>query len=329
METTSTVDVSIVIISYNTADLLRDCIDSINAQCADRLSYEIIVVDNASLDNSCSMVEQAYPDVKLIKNSDNRGFAAANNQAMEISRGNCILLLNSDTIVQDRAVEILYNYMQTHSDVGISGPMLIDGNGLLLRSIGTYRPPWLTMLHTVTTFLTKKWQLDKYSPENFDYNQTFEARDVWVTGACLMIKRQVCTQIGFLDEHFFFLGEDCDWCYRAVKSGWQVAYVHAAVVTHLISSSGKNFSSTEKEIRLKANCQVQQMYYIKKHYGFAAHATYRLFLFVLCLSNLCYRICTLCVLMFDVKRKSQMIFKLKLACRLFTTTIWSSKRLTW
>ena len=205
-------DVSIIILSYNTCALLRDCLNSIYVK-EHGYSYEIFVVDNASSDDSCVMVEKDFPKVHLLRNSKNLGFSKANNQAIRESKGKYILLLNSDTVLKNNAGGIMYEFMQAHSRAAVCGPLLLNADGTVQQSIDTHS--------TATSMLSRlilggyrnrslRFFQDKYRPGAFDYSKTTRIPDGWLTGACLMVRRSVFDQVGLLDERYVFAMEDAD-----------------------------------------------------------------------------------------------------------------------
>jgi hypothetical protein len=217
-----TTKLSVVIVSYNTRDLLAACLASFQAD-------EIVVVDNASSDASAIMIREKFPGVRVIQNFENAGFARANNQAIRASCGEYILLLNSDTVVQPTALNRLLEFMDVHSQAGIVGLQLLNPDGTLQPS-GRYFP---TLISAMTELLPipARWR----GGADRDYSQIAQVDEV--SGAAMCVRRVVFDQIGLLDEEFFFLGEDIDLCWRCKKAGWQVIYLPDARVVHYGGSS--------------------------------------------------------------------------------------------
>lgn len=271
-------NVSIIIISYNTCALLRDCLASVREK-ARGIDYEIFVVDNASNDGSCAMIERDYPDIHLIKNCENRGFAKANNQAIRMARGEYVLLLNSDTILENNVVGLLHDFMQAHPRAAVCGPLLLNADKTVQRSIDTHLTVKTLVLRLIREHYRDRFHRplgDKYHPNNFDYvAKAYKVSDGWLTGAVLMIRKSVFSEVGLLDENYHFYMEDSDWGLAVSRSGWEIWFAPEAVVTHLLGSS-RNALSVEKEIALKVNCLRQQRYFVRKNLGLVSYGLYRL-----------------------------------------------------
>lgn len=222
---------SIIIVNFNTKDLLRDCIQSIirSIPLNHPLSsnYEVIVIDNASTDNSVSMVKKEFPQVKLIKNKRNLGFSKANNQGIKKTRGEYILLLNSDTEIINNALKEIIDFAESKKDLGIAGPKLLNPDG---------RPqPSTAPFYTLPVTFLSLFGGDKFlrcSPSK-------TAKVAWVSGACFLIKKSVTDKIGLLDENFFMYVEEMEYCYRAKKAGFQVYFYPQAEVIHHVRGSSK------------------------------------------------------------------------------------------
>lgn len=215
------IKLSVVIVSYNTRDLLAACLASFQAD-------QVIVVDNASNDASVDMMREKFPYVHVIQNADNAGFARANNQAIRISRGEYLLLLNSDTVVQPNALNRLIEFMDTHSQAGIVGLQLLNADGTLQPS-GRNFPTLVSALAELVP-MPERWRVRFRGGTHRNYAQITQVDEV--SGAAMCVRRAVFDQIGLLDENFFFLGEDIDFCWRCKKAGWQVIYLPDARVVH-------------------------------------------------------------------------------------------------
>lgn len=229
-------DISISIINWNTKEVLKNCLASIYSS-TKNLFFEVIVVDNNSSDGSVEMVRKEFPNAILIPNTENRGFAKANNQAYEKASGRYFLILNSDTIVKPEALETMVRFMDSHPEAAALGPRLIYGDGSLQSSCRTF--PDL-----VTAFFQMSY-LEKIFPENkvigkylMSYWNHDDLREVdQPMGACLMFRKKVLEQVGTLDERFFMYFEEVDLCYRLKKSGWKIYFIPDAQVVHLENKS--------------------------------------------------------------------------------------------
>ncbi len=236
-------DVTIVVVSWNTRDILRNCLASVFDQTR-RATFEAIVVDNASSDGSAQMVRAEFPRVTLIANQENRGFAAANNQAIRGCRGRAILLLNSDTIVQDGAIDKSLDYLAAHPEIGVLGPKVFWPSGE--RQSSVFRFPGLLGMLLDASHLPDAypehwfWNRNRYAGSDWD-----QPREVDVVAGCfLLVRREVIDQVGVLDEEFFMYGEEAEWCYRIKRAGWRIVYYPGASIIHIwgASSAGKSVS---------------------------------------------------------------------------------------
>jgi N-acetylglucosaminyl-diphospho-decaprenol L-rhamnosyltransferase len=224
------IDVSIVIVSYNTVGMLRDCLRAIPDSVAP-YSCEVYVVDNSSKDGSAEMVRSEFPQVTLIANSDNPGFARANNQALLLASGRHMLLLNPDTEAEPGSLAILVQYLDTHPDVGAVGPMLLNTDGSLQRNGRSFPNPYREFLgHTNLRRYIKgshgpEWE---YGRTNFDEDAEVDS----VTGACMMVPAAVMQKVGMLDPAFFMFYEEVEWCWRIKQSGKRIVYIASSRVKH-------------------------------------------------------------------------------------------------
>jgi GT2 family glycosyltransferase len=245
----SPAQLSIIIVNWNTEELLRACLSSIRAR-GDRLSIEVIVVDNGSADGSCAMVQRDFPDVVLIANAQNRGFAAANNQAMAIAKGRYLLLLNSDTVVHDAVLERSVAYMDEHAEVGVMGCRVLNSDGTLQPTCSQH--PSLVNLMLLTSGLWKlPWPpiFDRYQMRRW---RRTEERDVEVVSGCYMLVRAAALrEVGPLDESFFFFGEETDWCRRFRNAGWKIRFAPVGEITHHGGGSSRSLSF-ERDLMLSS-----------------------------------------------------------------------------
>ncbi len=227
-------NLSIVIVNWNTRDLLATCLESIWTS-ESHPEIEVIVVDNASSDGSAQMVRERFPQVSLIENETNVGFARANNQGLQHCQGRYVLLLNSDTRVLGDALEQLTAFMEAHPRAGAAGARLLNADGSLQPSCH----PMLTPGHEFWRLIF----LDNIV-HRATYGATFWAssqpRQVEVIkGACLMLRREALSEVGLLDESYFMYTEEVDLCFRLARAGWQLWWVPAAQVTHYGEASSR------------------------------------------------------------------------------------------
>ena len=226
-------ELSIVIVSWNTKELLRDCLASLPAA-APGISVETIAVDNGSSDGSAAMVRAEFPDCELIESGANLGFSRGNNLGFTKTSGRAVLLLNPDTVCAAGSLSILFEFLQSHPEAGAVGPTLIDAAGEPTLSWGrlpALRWHLLELLGPVGTPLRRLT-----GDRSFVVIPPAESapRTVpYLAGACLMIRRETLDAVGPLDERFFMYFEETDWCLRAGLAGWKIYHVGSARVTHL------------------------------------------------------------------------------------------------
>lgn len=252
-------DVSVVIVNWNTSDLLARCLTSLEPE-RRMLASEVIVVDNGSTDGSVELVEKIHSDVRLIPNSNNRGYAVANNQGIDASFGRYVFLLNSDTEVEAGSLRALVDYGDAHSGVGIMGARLLNSDGTLQPSGGRFPTPLSTTLGLFG--LDRLIGRPRYGTRR-DYSKPAPVDEV--SGAAMMVRREVIEQVGPLDESFAWGYEDVDLCRRAHRAGWQVHYVPAAVVRHEWGASRRQAPAATVMMAVNG-----RRHYFDKHYGRAA-----------------------------------------------------------
>lgn len=238
----SQIVLSIVIVNWNTRQMLTGCLDSLEQGIAplDRSSVETFVVDNASADGSATMVRQHFPWAQVIENAQNIGFAAGNNQAIAQAGGRYVLLLNSDTVVHPGALTELLAFMDADSTAGACGARLLNSDGTLQPSC----QPMLTPEREFwcLTFLERVWSRATYPMHTWD-NFTPRRVDV-IKGACLLLRRSAIDEVGLLDDGYFMYTEEVDLCYRLARAGWTLWYVPVAVVTHFGEASSRQMAET-------------------------------------------------------------------------------------
>jgi N-acetylglucosaminyl-diphospho-decaprenol L-rhamnosyltransferase len=247
-------DVSVIVVNWNTRDLLERCLRSIQAEGG---KVQAIVVDNASSDGSRELVRRQFPDVELIANEDNRGFAPANNQGMERANGRYLLLLNSDAALEPGALQSLTSYADQHPEAGILGPKLLNPDGSLQPSGGRLPTPLSTIGELFG--LNALGGRPRYGTRR-DYDRPAIVDEV--SGAAMLIARGVVDRIGGLDERFRWGYEDVDYCLRARRAGWQVHYVPQARVLHDWGGSRRLAPASTM-----LNAIDGRRWYFRKHFG--------------------------------------------------------------
>ncbi|HEY9765068.1 MAG TPA: glycosyltransferase family 2 protein [Chroococcales cyanobacterium] len=229
---------AVLIVNHNTQKMLSDCLKSIEAE---NFAFSVWVVDNGSSDESVALLKREHPSVQLIESPENLGFAGGNNLGLkEILKGEAeyILLLNSDTLLQKGALEALVRTMEEDERIGILGGKLLNPD-----------------LSPQPSCVPLRFPRPYSSPEK-------DCEAVWVSGACLLIRRETLQEIGLLDEIFFYTGEDFDWGLRARKAGWKVAFANEARVIHFGAQTGKMMRDRTIQAR-----HLGRQHFYQKHYG--------------------------------------------------------------
>lgn len=263
--------VSIVIVTYNSKEYLINCLDSLLSS-QTKSNYEIIVIDNASIDNTYTIVSPDYPGVKFIYNSTNSGFAYANNQGIDISSGKYILLLNPDTLIVNNAIDIMVDFLETNPHAGACGCKVLNEDGslqpsffgfpTLIKEVGhLFRIDRMRWLHGM---LKSSKVLSKIARTNLAvFNAANSVIEVdYLLGACLMIKTAVLAKVGPLDDKIFMYIEDTEICYRIKSNGYGVYYVPQGEIVHF---GGK--SSATDDQRMLMEYTRSRLYFYRKCYG--------------------------------------------------------------
>jgi len=225
------VDVSVCIVTFKARDLLRDCLRSLAEHT--RCSYEVIVTDNGSQDGTLEMLTQEFPAVQVIKNTHNLGYTLPMNQALRRARGRYLLQLNPDTLVLPGSLDRLVTFLDAHPEAGICGPRVLNRDRTLQRPCRRGEPRPLAVIGYFTG-LNRRFPQDRrlgeYLLTYIDDDQTQPVAGV--SGSCMLIRRAVIEQIGYLDERYFAFQEDADFCRRTRDAGWQVIYLPEAQIIH-------------------------------------------------------------------------------------------------
>jgi N-acetylglucosaminyl-diphospho-decaprenol L-rhamnosyltransferase len=264
------IDLSIVILNWNVRELLDRCLASLRS---DHYALEIIVVDNASHDDSVTMVRAKYPQVTLIVNTGNRGFTGGNNQGIEASHGRYVLVLNPDTEVLADALDRLVRYLDDHPEVGVLGPQLLNPD----RSIQSSRRRFPTL---ATAFFESTWLqglaprgiLTHYYMDDVPLDHAHEVD--WLNGAGTVFRREVIDQVGGYDaQNFFMYSEELDLCRRVKEAGWKIVYLPEARVIHYVGQS-----SDQAVAARHIYFQTSKVHYFRKWHGSLPANLLRVFL---------------------------------------------------
>lgn len=241
------------------------------------LGFKAIVVDNASSDGSREMVAERFPEVKLISNTQNPGFAYANNQALRQCSSELVLLLNADTVVKPGAIEILVDFMDKNPDVGICGARLLNPDGSL--QVSAYPEPTLTREFWRLFHLDKLWFYGTYPMENWNHD---EPRKVDILkGACLLIRSEALEDVGLFDEDYFIYSEDMDLCTRMQNSGWSLYWMPTAEIIHFGGQSTQQVAA-EMFLRLYQG----KVQYFRKYNSSLVVTLYKLILLLATLGRI-------------------------------------------
>ncbi len=263
-------DLSIIIVNWNTRELVCDCLRSLPAATAG-LACEVLVVDNASGDDSVPVIQRKFPHVRVIETGENLGFAGGNNRALAQAGGDMILLLNPDTVCPPGSLVRLVSFARRHENLAAAGPRLVDRELRPTLSWGFFprlRDHWLGFLDPRRIFL--RGPLAKRIVVAPPRSMPSCPVD-YVVGACLLMPREALTRIGLLDERFFLYFEETDWCYRARQAGMEVWYCSECEVVHLegqAAAKASTFSTRQFQVSYRA--------FVAKHYGKSRVWLYRL-----------------------------------------------------
>lgn len=247
--------VSVIIVNYNTKDLLQECLASINNNVRDIL-YEIIVVDNASKDGSVDMVASLFPEVKLIQNNSNQGFGSANNSGVRIAKGKYVFLFNSDALLISDTVSSLFNFLEKNQDYAMVGPrVVLQDNTRQPKICGEL--PTVFRVFNDSMFLSSLFpNISLFNGVNMDRLLKNETSLGWISGVCLLIRKKVFESVDGFDEEIFLYSEDMDLCRRVKDNSWKIAHIDDFPIIHKCGGSTK----TDKDII--RNSLLQQKYFL-------------------------------------------------------------------
>lgn len=255
-------DLSIIIVNFNTKKLTLECIQSIYDSNIIH-EFEIIVVDNHSSDDSVDVIKRKFPMVKLIENKDNLGFSKANNQAMFVSEGRYVLLLNSDTIVMQTTLSYIVDFMDKNKDIGSAGCKVLLPDGTLDKACHRGFPTPEASFYYMIGLAKKFPNNQKFNSYHKSYLNMDETHEIdCLVGAFMMVRRKAIDEIGLLDENFFMYGEDIDWCYRIKEANWKIYYNPTVSIVHY-----KGASSRKKPFKIVYEFHRAMYLFHKKHYA--------------------------------------------------------------
>ena len=253
------VDLSIIIVNWNTRDLLAQCLQSLQ-DTVQESSFKVWVVDNDSSDGSVAMIQEQFPQTHVIANPENVGFVHANNQAIPRCQGRYVLLLNSDTLALPGSLDKTVKFMDNHPDSGMLGVRLVNADGTFQASFTPFPNLWreFLVLSGLGRWLIRP-SYPSYGPQVEGGAQKIEG---YVEGAFMLARRQALDQIGGLDERIFMYAEDVDWCYRFDQAGWEIWYLPHTPIIHYGGQSTK-----KRPGRMEAELYRSRVYFFHKHYG--------------------------------------------------------------
>ena len=255
-------DLSVIIVSYNVRHFLEQCLLSVR-KASRNIACEVFVVDNNSTDGSCSMVSSQFPEAKLIMNQENRGFSAANNQALKLAEGRFVLMLNPDTIVEEDTFSRCIGFMKSHPDAGIAGVKMIDGKGRYLpeskRGIPSPKTAFFKMMGFSRIFPGSE-RFNRYYLGHLNNNETTKVEIL--SGAFMFIRREVFLKTGLLDEEFFMHGEDIDFCYRVLQQGYNNYYFPGISIIHY-----KGESTKKENLNVFIALHKAMIIFVRKHFS--------------------------------------------------------------
>lgn len=252
------ISVSIIIVSFNARKHLEDCLNSLTSH-PPATKHEIVVVDNASTDGSAAMVNSRWPEIKVIEQPHNVGYAAGNNTGIRATDGTLILLLNNDTVVPEGAVDRLVQRLVARPEAAVAGPRLTDGNGRAELSFGRMISPFNELRQKLTMALYRRGV--RWVARRIERATQLEQEVDWVSGACLLVRRVDAEQAGLLDERYFLYTEDVDFCAAIRARGRRVIFTPAAHVVH----AGGQSRATAPDAMNIAYRKSQLAFYEKHH----------------------------------------------------------------
>jgi len=311
------VDVSIVIVNWNTKKLLRDCLESVYAHAGD-VEFEIVVIDNASTDGSTDMVKDKFKNVVLIENQDNCGFAKANNQGMAVAKGHYVLLLNSDTVVLDNAVANTVRFADENPSAAVIGCKVLNPDGTVQATC--FKFPSVLNILLSSSYLYKVFPNHRFfGREGMTWWDRSDVREVdVVTGCFMLVRREAIEEVGVMDDGFFMYCEETDWCYRFVRNGWKVMFAPVGEIIHF-----RGQSTAQRPVAMTVQFWRSILRFIRKHHKWPAHLAARFL--VVCF--LVFRLpIWLAVYLFRPNRRNIAAIKLRAYCATAASVVCLQKR---
>lgn len=262
------IDLSVVILNYNTVDLTRKCLETVFASKLGKYAMEVIVCDNGSTDGSVAMITNEFPQAIFINNKKNIGFAAGNNPGIKRATGRYILLLNTDTEVPSKTLATMIAFMDKHPEAGAATCKLLLADGTMDPACHRGFPtPWVAF-----TYMAK---LEKLFPKTRlfgEYHQGYKGFDTihevdCIVGAFFMVRREIVKQVGLMDEEFFMYGEDIDWAYRIRKAGWKILFNPTVTILHKKKQSGRSNILRKRRVVTEVYFHKYNWLFYTKHYS--------------------------------------------------------------
>jgi GT2 family glycosyltransferase len=265
-------DVSIILVNWNTGSELRNCLHSIFEQTRS-ISFEVIVIDNCSSDGSMEMLGNEFPQITQIRNNENRGFAAANNQGLCLARGRYALLLNPDTLILDNAIQKVIGFADEHADAAVVGCQVLENDTKIQQTCGCF-PSVMELIWHWTRLLHFFPRSSLFAKGTIGWWDRTTERDVDViSGMFMLVRREAIEQVGLMDEDYFVYGEETDWCFRFRKAGWRCIFTPSSRIIHL---DGGSKSTSQMEVRMFVQLQKSLLIFYRKHRGNLAWAVAKL-----------------------------------------------------
>ena len=254
---------SIIIVSWNVRTDLINCLSSVYAN-QPSSPFEVIVIDNASSDGSIEEIRKQFPQITCIANDKNFGFAGANNQGIELAKGEYMLFLNPDTIVHPGSLDYLITFMDTNKDAGACGPKLLNSDGSIQPSVRRF-PSFRGVLHRFTLlrhFYVFKNNYSSWMMKDFDHQSQLSVDQLMA--AALLVRKSIVDKIGGFDARFFMYYEEVDLCYRIKQDGWQIVFLPQVAITHLGGRSSRQIPNAKRIMMLASVLK-----FFRKHRGTA------------------------------------------------------------
>ncbi len=257
-------DISVILVSYNTIEMTKKALGDLFASVGN-LKMEVFIIDNASVDNSAEILRREYPNVTLIENKKNVGFGRANNQALPLTRGRYVLLLNTDAFVRPDTISKTVQYMEAHSKCGILGVKLLGSDGILQPSCRFFPTPWNIFLERSNL---KRFFKHTKLVDDMSWDHASVKYCDWVPGCYYLIRKEVIDQVGLFDPRYFLYYEEVDHCLVAKRAGWEVVYFPDTPVVHIGGESAKQEGAISSKSQQIESLQIEsELLYFRKNHG--------------------------------------------------------------